>query len=202
MTGINDCLEDSIHPTPIPSISINRWIYSLPSDFSSMASQNSDDGTEANSSSIHVGSSISQSTTITPVDLPIVGKSTKVYQWSYEKESIFNDWWKTTLWYRTEPKEREKIHFNSTHRESSIWRSCTQGAAVSDGRPMIVCTRCDEALIHPQYKHQGNTSMMNHLQTKKCRNVADYRGERQLAITETIPEQVSLRIPSFSLSKD
>ena len=171
---------------------VGSWLHSLPTNYSSMADQNSQptsilsDGVD----SIAIGSSVSYSTA--PVNLPIIGKNTKCYQYTPEKADLFIDWWQTTKWYSEEPKWRKKMHWGSNDRLSDIWKSAIEGATIHDGRPMIICTRCDHALVHPSSKNTGNKAMQNHLMTAVCTSAASFRGFKQLEIYDTIPEQVDI----------
>ena len=123
-----------------------------------------------------------------------INPTTRCYKYHPEKHVEFTSWWVTTEWFkdnqRKSGREKSTIHWNSQDRKSEIWSSVEcQVATISNGHPLIICKRCENALAHPAIG-QGTSTFGKHLSSKSCQKTAEIRGLKQLKLKESIPEQV------------
>lgn len=105
-----------------------------------------------------------------------MGQHNEVYKWRHDNRDIFQAWWITTEWYKSNTVgiARPTLPMWGTKKNAAGWEYFSEGANRSNGEPVITCHRCDKSMAHA-FKH-GTKTMTAHTTTKGCLSAAKTKG--------------------------
>jgi hypothetical protein len=113
--------------------------------------------------------------------------------------AIWDDWWRKTTW--GEDPQATNPRWNSPTRSGHIWTHFGEASHALNGRPYVYCLNCGNVLQHPTVKTIGTKHLLNHLNSRTCR-------ETQSAVHNTShihppflkhqKRQVSILSPAYS----
>lgn len=108
----------------------------------------------------------------------------------------FVQWWLKTD-YGQQSSLRKSIKWDSELKKSDVWPSFDQVAHERTGEPKVMCTRCQNVIIHPGHRRAGCTPMRAHLNSSVC---IQPRPLRKKGIDQLVRNLVSIRLYLLLLS--
>jgi hypothetical protein len=111
-----------------------------------------------------------------------------LYDRAFDKE--WKQLWDTTQWHIEHPK-RDVVWKNL---RSGVWEYAVPCIRISDGKPFVWCSRCEDILGHPAINNAGTNTLKKHPLSKRCQKQAKVNGQKNIAEFLSQKKKVSILI--------